>query len=403
MRLDTRFVRLGRWVATALLSAVALGGCKEGQGQGGRSDRPVPVNVASVAKRDVPIDVETIGTAEAISTVAIAPQVGGLIQEVHFKEGQPVKAGDLLFTIDTRPYRASLSAAQATLAKNKALAEESQRNVARLEKLYKEGVASEQELSQARAQSAAQQATLSADRANIASSSLNVQFARIVAPISGRTGSLLVNAGNVVRANDERALVVIRTVAPIYVRFAVPEQYLGDIRRAAENGGLPVTAHPRGSGKPVQGTLTFIENSVNTATGKIDMKASFANQDETLWPGQFVDVTLRIGTQAGAIVVPEAAIQTGQDGSYTYVVGPDLKAVLRRVTVDRHAGDQIVVRKGLEPEERVVTDGQVRLRDGTAVEIKPAPAAIGPSAAPEGPPAPGAAAKKAAPGGEGAK
>lgn len=396
-----RLARLGPWLAAVSIAVAGLGGCKKGQGQGGPSGRPVPVNVAAVSKKDVPIDVETVGTAEAISTVSVAPQVGGLIQEVHFKEGQQVKAGDLLFTIDTRPYRASLSAARATLAKNQALAEEGQRNVARLEKLYKEGVASEQELSQARAQAAAQQATLSADRANIASSSLNVQFARIVAPISGRTGRLLVNAGNVVRANDERALVVIRTVAPIHVRFAVPEQYLSDVRRAYENGGLPVTARPRGAGKPVRGTLTFIENSVNTATGKIDMKASFENQDEALWPGQFVDVTLRIGTQSGAIVVPEAAIQTGQDGSYTYVVGPDLKAALRRVSIDRHAGDQIVVQKGLAPDERVVTDGQVRLRDGTPVEIKPTPPPSAPSAEPA--PAAGTSATKPAPAGEGAK
>lgn len=332
--------------------------------------RPVPVSVADVVQKDVPIEVRTVGSAEAIETVSVVPQVAGLIQSVHFKEGDLVKAGDPLFTIDTRPYTANLSAARANLAKNRALADEGQRTVARLEKLRKDGIATEQELSQARASSAAQQATLNADRANIASSSLNVQFARIQSPISGRTGSLLVNAGNVVRTNETRALVVIRSVAPIYVRFAVPEQYLPGVRDAMKKGAVPVVATPRGGGKSVSGELTFIENTVDMATGKVDMKGKFENEDESLWPGQFVDVTLRIGLQRNAVVVPEAAVQTGQDGPYTYVVGADLKVTLRHLTVDRTAGDEIVVKKGVEPRERVVTDGQIRVTDGSQVEIK---------------------------------
>jgi multidrug efflux system membrane fusion protein len=377
-----------RHAAAALLAFVCLvpvAGCKSGGPQGGRGNRPVPVNVAPVAKKDMPVDVETVGTVEALSTVSVMPQVGGLIQSVHFKEGQQVKAGDLLFTIDTRPYRASLSAARATMDKNQALADEAARNVARFEKLVKEGVASEQELSQARANQAALQATVNADRANIVSNSINVQFARITAPVSGRAGSLLVNAGNVVRANDTRALVVIRSMSPIYVRFSVPEQYLSQVRDAVKKGKVSVVAKPRGSGKGVSGELTFIENTVDTRTGKIDMKGLFDNLDEALWPGQFVDVTLQIGVQPGAIVVPEAAVQTGQDGSYTYVVGPEKKAELRRVTVERGAGEETVIQKGLAPGEQVVTDGQIRLRDGTPVEIK---AAAAPLASAEPAPAP---------------
>jgi len=383
----------------ALACAVALGsGCKEKAGQTGRGNRPVPVNVAAVVEKDVPIEVETVGTAEALATVSVIPQVGGLIQAVHFKEGERVKAGDPLFTIDTRPYRASLTAARATMAKNQALAEESQRNLARLEKLVKEGVASEQELSQARANAAALSATVSADRANIQSSNINVQFARITAPIAGRTGSLLVNAGNVVRNNDNRALVIIRSVAPIYVRFAVPEQYLAPVREAQKSGGVSVSARPRGGGKPVVGELTFIENTVDTRTGKIDMKGQFDNADETLWPGQFVDVTLRIGVQKRAIVVPEAAIQTGQDGAYTYVVDAEQKAALRRVTVARTASELAVIEKGLAAGEKVVTDGQIRLKDGALVELKPAAEARAPQAEPS--PATAAPAKDKPPRGE---
>lgn len=354
----------------ACLVLIQIAGCRKSGMQQKGPQRPVPVSVAEVMQKDVPIEVNTVGSAEAIETVSIVPQVGGLIQNVHFKEGDFVKAGDPLFTIDTRPYTANLSAARANLAKNRALADEGQRTVTRLEKLRKEGIATEQELSEARAAAAAQQATLNADRANIASSSLNVQFARIQSPISGRTGSLLVNAGNVVRTNETRALVVIRSVAPIYVRFAVPEQYLSGVRAAMKKGAVPVIAVPRGGGKPVNGELTFIENTVDNATGKVDMKGKFDNDDEALWPGQFVDVMLRIGLQKNAIVVPESAVQTGQDGPYTYVVGADQKVALRRLSVDRVAGNEIVVAKGIAPRERVVTDGQIRIKDGSEVEIK---------------------------------
>ncbi len=359
----------GPKVVCALLVALAVPACR-GKGGSSRAERPVPVSVAAVSKKDMPIEVRTVGSAEAIETVSIVPQVGGLIQTVHFKEGDFVKAGDPLFTIDTRPYNASLAAARATLAKNRALAEEAQRTAERLDKLHKEGIATQQELSEARANAASQQATLNGDRANIASSSLNVQFARIQSPISGRTGSLLVNAGNVVRSNETRALVVIRSVAPIYVRFAVPEQYLSGVRAAMKQGTVPVVAMPRG-GKPVSGELTFIENTVDSATGKVDMKGKFENTDEALWPGQFVDVLVQIGMQKNALVVPESAVQTGQDGPYAYVVGPENKAALRQLTVERNVGAELVIAKGLNPGESVVIDGQIRVSDGATVEIKP--------------------------------
>jgi multidrug efflux system membrane fusion protein len=365
-----------RW-ALALLALTLLGqaaSCKGAATDKGRKRGPVPVVVAPVAKRDVPIEIRALGAAEAIHTVEVIPQVGGLLQAVHFKEGQSVRKGDLLFTIDTRPYRASLNAAQADLEKNRALADQARREVTRYEKLAKEGLATEQELSQQRANAAALDASLSAGRAAVTSNSINVAFATIRSPIDGRTGTLLVHAGNVVKANDTRALVVIRSIAPIYVRFAVPEQYLPSVRSALEKGPVTVTASARGDGShPVTGTLTFIENTVDVLTGKIDMKGEFENQDEALWPGQFVDVVLRTGVETGAVTVPEAAVQNGQDGPYTFVVANG-KASLRRLEVERTLGDISVIKRGLSPGEQVVTDGQVRLRDGSAVEIKPAPA-----------------------------
>jgi multidrug efflux system membrane fusion protein len=332
--------------------------------------------VSQVVRKDVPFEVRAVGTAEAVSTVQVLPQVSGSIQEVHFREGDNVKTGQLLFTIDTRPYRASLSAAQAALEKNKALAEQAHQDLERYEKLGAEGLASQLDLSKARANAAALDASLGESRATVQSKSINVNFAAIRSPIDGKTGSLLVHAGNVVGPGDQRPLVVIRSLAPIYVRYAVPEQFLSSIRSRFREGHVAVQATPRGSGsEPATGELTLIENAVDPATGKIDMKARFANEGESLWPGQFVDVVLSLSVQRGATVVPESAVQTGQDGSYVFVVGPDLKATTRRVDVDRTTGTDVVVRAGVTPADRVVVDGQVRLRDGATVVIKPGPVA----------------------------
>jgi multidrug efflux system membrane fusion protein len=261
-----------------------------------------------------------------------------------------------------------LSAAQAELEKNKALADQAHADLERYEKLGAEGLASQLDLSKARANAAALDATLGENRAAIQSNSINVNFAAIRSPIDGKTGSLLVHAGNVVGPGDARPLVVIRSLAPMYVRYAVPEQFLPAVRNRFKEGHVPVHASPRGSGvEPAIGELTLIENAVDPATGKIDM-----NEGEALWPGQFVDVVVSLSVQRGATVVPESAVQTGQDGSYVFVVGTDLKAAMRHVEVDRTAGTEVVVRSGVTPSDRVVVDGQIRLRDGTSVVIKPA-------------------------------
>jgi len=368
-------------IATAALVALGLSGCSSKEASGAKPGaRPVPVTIMPVVQKDVPVEIDAVGTAEAMSTVQVMPQVGGLVQEVHFKEGDFVKKGALLFSIDTRPYRASLAAAEAELVKSNALADQAHQDLERFGKLAAEGVATQLDLSQKRANAAAMDATLAANRAAIASSSINVQYAAIRAPIDGRTGSLLVHAGNVVRATDTRALVTIRTIAPIYVRFAVPEQFLPRVQEALRAGPVAVTARPRGdvSGGET-GTLTFVENTVDPASGKIDMKGVFQNDDQGLWPGQLVDVLVRMSVEKGALVIPESAVQVSQDGAYTFVVGDGKKAALRRIVTSRTVASEVVVTKGLAAGESVVTDGQVRLRDGTDVVVKSPPAVAAPS------------------------
>ena len=356
------------WSVTVLVLAAGCGKGAPGGPPGARGPQgPAPVTLARALRADVPVEVRAVGAAEAVSTVQILAQVSGVVQEVHFKEGDFVEKGRLLFTIDTRPYQATLSAAQAELEKNRALAEQAHVEVERYEHLAAEGLTSQQDLLKTKANAAALDATLGQNRATILGSTINVSYAAIRAPIAGRTGTLLVHAGNVVKAND-RPMVVIRTLEPINVRFAVPEQHLTEIREHMKLGPVVVRAAPRGAGgAPVHGTLTFVENSVDASTGMIDLKARFANEGQALWPGQFVDAVVELATERGALVVPESAIQTGQEGAYAYVVGADAKATLRRVVVGRVQGERALIASGIAEGERVVTDGQVRLRDGTSV------------------------------------
>lgn len=357
----------------ALVCALALvASCKKAaDDDSGRKGGPVAVVVGEVVQKDLPLEVRALGTVEPVSTVEVVPQVSGLIMEVHFKEGDFVKAGAPLFTIDTRPYSSTLAAAQAQLARNKALFEQAQAEAQRYENLHREGLASAQDLARARAQASSLSATLEENKAQIRSASLNVQFSQIRSPIEGRTGSLLVHAGNVVRANESGALVVIRTLSPAYVRFAVPQEHLPKIRQRFAQGDLQVRATPRGAGaKTVLGQVTFLENTVDPATGTLSLKALFKNEDQELWPGAFVDVVLELDVDRAAVVAPEAAIQTGQEGTFAYVVEQD-EAVLREVQVKRTTATEAIVEKGLSPGERVVVDGHIRLKDGSKVSIKP--------------------------------
>jgi len=376
----------------ALLALSGAPGCR-GKAQGRGAPPPVPVAVATVAARDVPVRLRAVGTVEPVSTVRVVAQVTGMIQRVHFREGDLVEAGDLLFSIDTRPYATGLAAAQAQVVRDQALARQAREEADRAARLAASGLASTQDVSRAQAAAAAAQAALEASAAQVRGAALDVQFAQIRAPIAGRTGSLLVVAGNVVKANDSQPLVFIRSLVPIHVRFAVPEEHLPEIRRRMQAGTVSVTARPRGEGgQEARGTLVFVENTVDPATGTIGLKAEFTNEDHALWPGQFVDVAVELGVERGATVVPETAIQVGQDGAYAFVVGDDGRARLRPVQVRRTIDAVSVVDAGLRLGERVVTDGQVKLRDGSPVApSSAAPERAGPPAAASGGGAPPAA------------
>ena len=364
-------------LAALAISSVAAAGC-ESKSKAAKAEEGVPVVVETAQVLDVPREVETFGTVEASSSVDIAAQVQGLITEVHFKEGDFVKQGDPLFTIDTRPYRASLAAAQAELARNQALAEQAKVEADRAARLRLEGVASDQELAKAGADAAASAANVKVGQAQMQSASLNVQLTRITAPIAGRTGSLLVHAGNVVHPGDTQPLVVLRSLSPVYVRFSVPQDYLGVIRERFGKEPLTARVTPRGEGaKAVAGPVTFLENTVDAATGTIALKATFVNAGQELWPGASVDVVLVLGQDKQAIVVPQAALQQTQSGAIVFVIDKDARADLRPVKVLRSTETQALIASGVKAGEEVVTDGQLRLRKGSKVTRKPssAPAA----------------------------
>jgi multidrug efflux system membrane fusion protein len=354
------------------LAALALGiSC--GRAPDAAQDRPktVPVVVGTVEQRDVPFEIPAFGTVEASSTVDLVSQVTGLVTRIHFKEGDLVKKGDLLFSVDTRPYRASMAVAQAELERNRAMAEQARAEAERAERLAREGLASEQQLEKARADERSTAATVKLGQATLQSAGINLALARITAPMDGRAGSLLVHAGNVVRAGDPQPLVVIRSLSPVQVRFAVPEQYAGPIRDRMKQGPLNVRVTPKGEGaKSVEAPLTFYENTVDPTTGTLALKATFQNAERELWPGAAVSVALVLDVDRRATVVPESSVQAGQDGPYAFVV-ENGKARLRRVVIARTHANLAVIESGLKVGERVVVDGQARLRDGAQVSAKP--------------------------------
>jgi len=323
-------------------------------------------------RADVPVEVRAIGTVEAVSTVAIVPQVTGRVMSIEFAEGASVKKNDALFTIDTRPYSATLAAAQAELQKSQALAEEASVEAQRYQALVKEGLATAQEAARREADKKSTAASVEAAEAQIVSARLNVQFATIRSPIDGRTGRVIVHPGNVVRAGDTEPMVVVRSLTPVKVRFTISEDLLPRLRDRVKVASLPVRATPRGGGARTSvGELSFIDNSVDVTTGMLTLKATFPNQDEALWPGSFVDVVLVLDEEHGAIVAPEAAVAEGQQGPYAFVIDGENKARLRRVTLKRRTESRAIVASGLAPGDRVVVDGLVRLKEGTGVSIKP--------------------------------
>jgi multidrug efflux system membrane fusion protein len=369
----------------------------------------VPVTVSQVVARDVPVELRAIGNVQAYATVSVLSLVGGEVFKIHFTEGQDVKAGDLLFSIDPRPFQAALQQAQAQLAQHQAQVAQAQANLTRdtaqyenarveetrYKRLVEGGFIAREQYDQVRTNEQSLAATIEADRAAITTAQavaradeamvdnakVQLSYTEIRAPIDGRTGNILIHQGNVVKANDVgNPLVVINRIHPIYVAFSVPEQYLDRIKRYRAAGELGVGVKGPGSTDvTARGDLSFVNNAVDPATGTIQLKATFQNADNALWPGQFVNVVLTLTTERGALVVPSQAIQPGQQGPYVFVVKADLTVENRPVAVAFADGPNTVIAKGLVAGERVVTDGQLRLVPGTRVEIKSeaAPAAKG--------------------------
>ncbi len=370
--------RLGAqpWLATpaigaAILAIVAAGGCGHGGQGAGFGSQAVPVLVAKAEKKTVATRLHAIGRVEAYSTVNIKAQLDGIVTQVHFKEGQEVKRGDLLFTIDPRPFEAALRQAEANLARDQAQQIQAAADERRYAYLLKQGVGSQQQYDQAHATAEADKAAVAADQAAVQTAKLNLGYTTIRAPIDGRTGNLLVHQGNLVKNNADTAMVVINQIHPVYVDFSIPEQSLPAVRQAIATRALPVEATlPGQQGAIEKGQLSFIDNSVDAQTGTIELKGLFTNQDGKLWPGQFVDVSLILNERPDTIVVPSEAIQTGADGSYVFVVDRKMKVSSRPVVVGASEDGQTVVERGLKSGETVVTDGQLRLVPGAHVTIK---------------------------------
>lgn len=355
------------WAACGL--GMLAGGCS-------RTDKPpvaaAPVLVATAVTTNVPVEIqpEPVGHVLPISMVTMHSQIQGMISEVHFKEGQEVKPGDLLFTIDPRPSQAALDQARAALARDTAQLEYAKINFAREQKLFDQKLISQDELDTNRANQDALTGTVAADRAAITNALLNLDYCQIRSPVDGRTGSLLAFAGNVVKAPDD-ILLTINQIHPIYVAFAVPEPYLPEIKEQMRRRPLTVTAtYENLAGPPPAGELTFIDNAVDATTGTILLKATFPNDDRSLWPGQFVQVSLTLEDLTNVVVVPSQAVQTGQNGQFLYAVKADQTVEERTITAGITYQGMTVVAHGLAPGETVVTDGQLRLVPGVKVNVK---------------------------------
>ena len=358
---------------------------------GGRSDPPraaaVPVVAETAVRKTVALTLRAIGNVETIDTVTVRPLVGGELVGVHFREGTDVRAGDVLFTIDPRPYEAALHQAEANLARDEANARNARLEAERGKSLFEQGVLSREQYDALHNSAEALDASVRADHAAAEAARLNLGYCTIRSPIDGRAGSLLVQRGNVVKAIDGGPLVVVNRVDPIYVSFSVPEGRLAGLKAARAAGQLEVEAVVAGEeARPLSGALTFVDNAVDRTTGTIRLKGTFPNRERRLWPGQFVEVRLAIGTRTDALVVPATAIQTGQSGSFVFAVRPDLTVDARPVTTGEEVDGEVVVEKGVEAGERIVTDGQIRLVPGAKVELKPPVAAPSPPAAAGGKP-----------------
>ena len=369
----------GAMLLAALLAACSSNSVPEAKGRGRGGDQSVPVTTAIAQHKSMPVQITSIGTVEAYSTVMIKSQVNGQIVDMHFTEGQDVRKGDLLFTIDPRPFQADVDKQIATLAKDEAALANARAQAKRWEELKNQGVAAKEQADTIITNAQTMEATVNADRAAVEASKVQLQYTKIYAPISGRTGNVSVKVGNIVSANGTAPLVTINQITPIFATFNVPEQTLSDIKRYMAAGHLTVTAQPQGQ-PAVQGKLTFVDNAVDSTTGTIKLKATFENTNRALWPGQFVTSVLTLATQRDATVIPSQAVLNGQQGTYIYVAKKDNTVESRNVVVERTNGLESVISSGVQPGESVIADGQLRLVPGARIEVKGA--YVPPSSAP---------------------
>jgi len=370
-RAEDAYANRRRWgmLAIGVGATILLVGCGS-KPNAGAGPEAVPVNVTAVVQKDVPVQLRAIGNVEAYSTVTVKSQVDGELAQINFKEGQEVKEGDLLFVIDPRPFQAALRQTEANLAKDRAEAGNARVQAERYQRLLANNFVSKDQYDQFRTQAESFEAAVKADQAAVENAKLLLQYCYIHSPITGRIGQYLLHVGNVVK-NRDTTLVTINRIRPVYVDFSVPEQQLPDIRNSAAAHQLKVEAFVgTDATHAAAGELTFIDNAVDTKTGTVLLKGTFPNEDEMLWPGQFVNVALTLRTQPNALLVPNAAIQTGQQGQYVFVVGKDLTAQVRPVVTGMSVNEEVVVEKGLELGETVVTRGQIRLAAGSTVQIR---------------------------------
>jgi multidrug efflux system membrane fusion protein len=357
----TRSLRL------AVLPLLLVAACSKSRVRGTPT---YPVAVASASARDVPYELTATGTVEPRQTASVEAQVTGIVTRVAFHEGDEVHAGQLLFQIDPRPFQAALDQAVAAMHRDSAQAAQADRDAERYAALVKQDYVTQEDFDVKRAAAASADATVRADSANVSAARLNLEYASVRAPIGGRTGGLLVKEGNLARANNVTPLVVINQLRPILVRFAVPQINLPQIQRFGNNNLRILVSPTAGDSAGSEGHLSFLDNAVDTSTGTVLLKGEFPNDDRSLWPGEFVNVRLELYVEKGAVVIPAAAVTSGQTGTFVFVVNPDQTVTLRPVTVERTAGDLAVIAQGLKSGETVVTDGQVRLASGSKIQVK---------------------------------
>ena len=357
----------------AILFVLALGSLVSGcsKEQAAPPPRPpIPAVVGKVGQKTVPVELDAVGNVEPYATVAIKAQVPGEILDVYFKEGDFVSKGQILLKIDPRPYEAALAQAQAALARDKVLAENNRAQAKRYQSLLAEGVVPAQQVETFTSAADSSEASLRADEAAIKTAELNLEYCTIRSPLDGRTGTLMLKPGNLVKVADV-PIVVINQVNPIFVNFAVPQQFWPDLTKFTAERSLHVKAMvPKDSGPSEEGTVTFLDNAVDATTGMIHLRATFNNAQNRLWPGLFVNILLTLSQQAGATVVPEQAIVDGEQGKFVYVVNSENRVQPRPVSTSRTVDGQVVIDKGLRPGEMIVTDGQGRLSPNAKIDPK---------------------------------